>query len=69
MYVVPKSWGFEIWVINVDYCGKQLTVMPTKYCSIHKHLKKDEVFYVIDGSLRLQYTEIELCDAVVDEMY
>ena len=65
--IVNKTWGFELWIVNRDYCGKQLTVVPEKYCSVHTHLKKDETFYVIDGSLLLQYAEIEAYDFIKDE--
>jgi mannose-6-phosphate isomerase-like protein (cupin superfamily) len=53
--IVTKGWGFELWIINNSlYCGKQLTVLPDKYCSVHYHMNKDETFYVIDGELELQ---------------
>lgn len=65
--VVPKLWGFELIIVNQEYCGKQLTVVPNRYCSVHVHLIKREHFYVIDGSLRLEYAEIEMYDSIVDE--
>jgi mannose-6-phosphate isomerase-like protein (cupin superfamily) len=53
--VVTKGWGYELWIVNNNlYCGKQLTVLPQKQCSVHYHLEKDETFYVIDGELRLE---------------
>lgn len=57
--VVAKGWGYELWIVNTDkYCGKQLTVLPGKWCSLHYHRKKDETFYVIDGELLLEYTDV-----------
>lgn len=56
MIVVAKGWGHELWIENNDkYCGKQLTVLPGKWCSVHYHKLKDETFYVIDGELLLEY--------------
>lgn len=54
--VVAKGWGHELWIVNTNkYCGKQLTVLPTKYCSMHYHELKSETFFVTDGALRLEY--------------
>ena len=69
MLVVPKGWGHELWIINTDkYCGKQLTVLPGKRCSLHYHEIKDEVFYVIDGELCVEYCPNEklLKDILLD---
>lgn len=56
--VVAKGWGHELWIVNTDkYCGKQLTVLPSKWCSLHYHKNKDETFYVIDGELLLEYLD------------
>jgi len=54
--VVSKLWGHELWIVNNPlYCGKQLTVLPTKWCSVHAHVNKVETFYILEGSLLLQY--------------
>lgn len=56
--IVNKKWGYEIWIENNDlYCGKHLHVLPTKWCSVHYHKIKKETFYVIKGSLILQYSD------------
>jgi mannose-6-phosphate isomerase-like protein (cupin superfamily) len=56
--IVNKKWGYEIWIENNNlYCGKHLHVLPSKWCSVHYHKIKKETFYVIEGSLMLQYSE------------
>lgn len=48
--VVEKKWGKEIWIVNGPlYCGKKLIVNPGWRCSKHRHLHKDETFYVESG--------------------
>ena len=53
---VPKGWGFEKWIVNCEkYCGKILFIAKDKKCSWHYHDKKDEVFYVQSGKIRISY--------------
>lgn len=53
---VPKGWGFEKWIVNCEqYCGKLLFIAKGKKCSWHFHKKKDEVFYVQSGKIRIYY--------------
>lgn len=56
--IVSKNWGYEIWIENNPlYCGKHLHVLPNKLCSVHYHKIKKETFYVISGSLLLEYSD------------
>ena len=53
---VPKGWGFEKWIVNCEqYCGKLLYIAKGKKCSWHYHNKKDEVFYVQSGRIKIKY--------------
>jgi mannose-6-phosphate isomerase-like protein (cupin superfamily) len=53
---VPKGWGYEKWIVNSeDYCGKLLFIAKDKKCSWHYHQKKDEVFYVQSGKVKIFY--------------
>lgn len=64
--VVDKTWGMEQWIINKDlfeeysdvpYCHKIIMCIKGMWSSEgkwHKHPKKDETFYVIDGILELE---------------
>lgn len=60
--IVGKAWGYEeIIVNNTLYCGKILTILRNKSCSIHYHEKKMETFYVIEGAIVLEvYKDLEL---------
>jgi len=59
MEMKHKTWGYELWFANNDkYCGKLLFVREGEWSSngrYHYHKIKDETFFVIDGSLRLDY--------------
>jgi len=59
MEKVEKTWGYEHWFANTDkYCGKLLFVIQDMWSSkgaYHYHKIKDETFFVIDGTLRLDY--------------
>jgi mannose-6-phosphate isomerase-like protein (cupin superfamily) len=57
MDFIQKKWGYEIWIENNSlYCGKHLHVVPNRWCSVHYHKNKKETFYVISGTLKLQYS-------------
>lgn len=59
MLFVPKKWGHEIWIENNElYCGKHLHLIPGHSCSVHFHKNKKETFYIIDGTLELQHSDI-----------
>lgn len=52
-----KNWGYELWIENnALYCGKHLHVIPKKKCSVHYHKIKKETFYIISGSLIIEYS-------------
>jgi mannose-6-phosphate isomerase-like protein (cupin superfamily) len=51
---VPKVWGEEQWIVNRDYCGKLLLLRKGYRCSLHCHRVKDETFYVLSGSMRIE---------------
>ena len=56
--IVDKVWGREIWYANnqdKDYCGKVLEINSGEKLSMHFHLLKDEMFYVLEGD----------CDVVI----
>lgn len=58
----PKGWGYEDWIVNNNlYCGKILHFEKGKQCSLHYHKRKDETFYILDGSF-----EITLYDSLED---
>lgn len=58
---VEKSWGWEKWFANTpDYCGKELFIKRNEWSSngkYHYHKIKDETFYIIKGSLILNYVD------------
>lgn len=62
---VPRGWGKEIWVENLDdYCGKILLLDEGKKCSMHFHMKKLETMYLQDGRV-----DIDMIDPANGEKY
>lgn len=62
---VEKRWGHEIWFANnkeENYCGKELFIKEECHTSMHFHLKKHEVFYVLEGQLRLELIDTKSGD-------
>jgi mannose-6-phosphate isomerase-like protein (cupin superfamily) len=58
MKFVPKSWGWELWIVNNSkYCGKILFVKQGQFLSYHFHKLKDEVLYVQSGKARFVISE------------
>lgn len=58
--VVPKGWGEERWLHNDElYCGKILVVNAGKRCSLHYHKLKTETFYLQQGRLRFELTDLD----------
>jgi len=55
---VPKGWGFEKWIVNCsEYCGKLLYFVKGRKCSWHYHIKKDEVFYIQSGKIKVYFSD------------
>src|SRR5436190_16983419 len=52
---VEKGWGYELWIVNKDYCGKLLHFHKGRRCSWHYHRLKDEVFYLQAGRLLVRF--------------
>ena len=58
--IVPKGWGEERWLHNDElYCGKILVVNEGKRCSLHYHQLKTETFYVQQGRVRMELTDLK----------
>lgn len=56
---VPKAWGSEQWIINNDlYCAKILSFGAGRSFSNHFHFSKIETWYVLVGSLILEYFDL-----------
>ena len=52
---VPKIWGEEIWLTNIPmYCAKFLALKDGYQCSLHRHLRKTETFFVLEGTVNLE---------------
>jgi mannose-6-phosphate isomerase-like protein (cupin superfamily) len=58
--IVPKGWGEERWLHNDElYCGKILIVNEGKRCSLHYHQLKTETFYIQQGRVRMELTDLK----------
>jgi mannose-6-phosphate isomerase-like protein (cupin superfamily) len=54
-----KGWGEELWIVNNDkYCLKLLKFNLGSRFSLHMHLIKDESWFVLKGSLKLEYRDL-----------
>ncbi|MFX0084298.1 MAG: cupin domain-containing protein [Candidatus Hodarchaeota archaeon] len=48
-------WGHEEWLENNElYCAKYLCLNKGYYSSLHCHLKKDETFIIMEGTVGLE---------------
>ena len=59
-HVVIKAWGKEIWFANnaeKNYCGKELQIDHGWQLSLHRHLVKDETFYIMAGPVVVEYSD------------
>ncbi len=54
MKIVQKAWGSEEWIANRQYCGKILNLEKGYRSSIHKHKKKDETFFILEGKVLME---------------
>ena len=57
---VQKPWGDELWIANNrenDYCGKILNIKAGCGTSLHFHSKKHETFYVLEGTLQVDWID------------
>jgi len=53
--IVEKVWGREIWLVNLDYCGKILEIKKGWCSSLHHHDVKDEVLFLYKGVLGMEH--------------
>ena len=66
---VKKGWGYEKWIVNKsEYCGKLLFFNSGKKCSWHKHVLKDEVFYLQSGKMIVRYGDDDDIDKAEELM-
>ena len=59
---VEKDWGSETWFANNlehNYCGKILEIKKDQGTSMHFHIDKHEVFYVLEGTLKVDWIDTE----------
>ena len=57
---VKKRWGSETWFANNelhDYCGKILHIKAGHSTSMHFHIDKHETFFVLEGTLQVDWIE------------
>jgi mannose-6-phosphate isomerase-like protein (cupin superfamily) len=61
MEKIEKTWGWEHWFANSKlYCGKLIFVKYQLWSSqglYHYHKIKDETFFIVSGTLQLEYYE------------
>jgi len=55
MKIVKKPWGGEHWFAQVPgkYMGKVLIIFPGQQVSFHKHIHKEEHFFIQQGTMQL----------------
>jgi len=73
--IVQKGWGSEVIFANNEmYCGKLLRFNKGSKFSMHFHMKKDETWYLSEGTIKLNWidttdasrtTEIVECGGVI----
>ena len=59
---VEKDWGSETWFANnleYNYCGKILEIKKGHSTSMHFHIDKHEVFYILEGILKVNWIDTE----------
>lgn len=57
-FTANRKWGAEKWIENMDeYCGKVLTLIKGKKCSMHYHMNKLETMYLQSGSVTIRFRD------------
>ena len=57
---VPKDWGWEKIIVNNEkYCGKILFIKKDSCISLQHNKLKDETFYLLSGSIKAKFIELE----------
>ena len=64
----PKAWGKEVWYVNNDkYCLKYLFFEKNRAkFSLHYHWDKEETWYVLYGSFKLTYINLETAERMYE---
>ncbi len=53
----------ELWIANeieAGYCGKYLFVFDGQTCPMHRHKEKHETFFIVEGSVAVNYDGKEM---------
>ena len=56
-HIVKKVWGCEQIILTKPFCVKIMYMYPRSRSSIHKHAKRDELFYVLKGPIVFEFAE------------
>lgn len=51
---VPKAWGEEEHIHNVNHCVKIMKLKPNHQVSMHWHSSKEETFILVSGCLTVE---------------
>jgi len=54
---IEKGWGYELIIVNKEYCGKILHFNKNAKMSMHYHLQKNETWYVSKGKFIFRYID------------
>lgn len=54
MQIIKKTWGEERWLVNDEFCCKEIYIKENWKCSLHYHKIKDELFYIISGKIIME---------------
>jgi mannose-6-phosphate isomerase-like protein (cupin superfamily) len=55
--IINKKWGYELIIVNCDFCGKILHFNKNSKSSMHYHLKKNESWYVNNGNFIFRWID------------
>ena len=63
---IEKGWGYELILINKEYCGKILHFNKNSKMSMHFHMKKNETWYILDGEFIFRWIDTNNAKIVED---
>lgn len=57
--VIPKSWGYEIWITTKPYVMKKLYINSGESIHLQRHEHKHETWYIASGNGRANINGID----------
>lgn len=67
--LVKKGWGYESHLLNNEnLCVKVMNIGYRKECSLHFHIKKEELFFIMEGIMLFDFIDTKTAEIMTSKL-